>query len=146
MADIVLERTINATPERVFIALTRRYDLAQWWTDDVSATPEVGSLAEFRFNQGVAVRRFEVAKLVRGERVRWLVRHGPAHWEGTSITWQLTPVQCGTRVAFTQDGFARVDALYTQTRVEWDFYLDSLQSYLETGKGSPYVRGELDPL
>ena len=146
MSAIVLERTISASPERVFTALTRRHDLAQWWTDDVSATPEVGSLAELRFNQGAAVRQFEVAELVHGERVRWTVRHGPAHWVGTSVTWELTPIQNGTGVLFTQDGFAQVDALYAQTRFEWDFYLDSLQSYLETGKGTPYVRGELDPL
>jgi uncharacterized protein YndB with AHSA1/START domain len=146
MSAIVLERAISASPERVFTALTQRHDLAQWWTDDVCAAPEVGSLAEFRFNQGAAVRQFEVAELVRGGRVRWTVRHGPVHWAGTSVTWQLTPIQNGTRVLFTQNGFAQVDALYAQTRFEWDFYLDSLQSYLETGKGTPYVRGELDPL
>ncbi len=146
MSAIVLERTIAAAPERVFNALTQPDELARWWTTDLSATPEVGSLAEFRFNQGAAVRQFEVAELHAGEKIRWTLRHGPAHWAATSVSWRLTPIHKGTSVVFTHDGFAQVDALYAQTRVEWDYYLDSLKSYLETGKGAPYVKGELDPL
>jgi uncharacterized protein YndB with AHSA1/START domain len=143
---IVLERIISAAPERVFSALTQPDELARWWTTDLSVTPEAGSLAEFRFNQGAAVRQFELAELIAGERVRWIVQRGPAHWAGTTITWQLTLDQGGTGVVLTQDGFAQVDALYHQTRTEWDYYLDSLKAYLETGKGTPYVKGELDPL
>jgi uncharacterized protein YndB with AHSA1/START domain len=143
---IVLERSIAATPQRVFAALTQQDDLAQWWTNDVRANPEVGSLAEFRFRQGVLVYQFEVAELVLGERVRWVLRHGPDHWVGTSITWQLMPEEPGTTVVFTQDGFAQADALLARTIVEWNFYLDSLKAYLETGTGTPDIPGEFDPL
>jgi len=146
MPDIVLERAIGAGRERVFAALTQPDELARWWTDDLSATPEVGALAVVRFNQGQAVRQFEVAELVPGEFVRWMVRRGPAHWAGTSVTWLLSPVQARTRLRFAHAGFAAVDALYEQTRTEWRFYLDSLTTYLETGKGTPYVKGALDPL
>ena len=146
MSAIVIERSIAATPERVYAALTRQDDLAGWWTTDLGAVAEAGSVLEFRYNQGTAVRRFEVAELVAGERVRWLLRRGPAHWIATSITWHLTPAHDGTRLVFTQDGFAQEDALVAQTRFEWGFYLDSLRSYLERGRGTPYVRGELDPL
>jgi len=146
MPAIVLERTITAAPQRVFAALTQQDDLAQWWTNDVRATLEVGSLAQFRFRQGVLVYQFEVAELVAGERVRWVLRHGPDHWVGTSITWQLTPEKTGTKVVFTQDGFAQADTLFARTIVEWTFYLDSLKAYLETGTGMPYVPGEFDPL
>jgi uncharacterized protein YndB with AHSA1/START domain len=146
MPSIVIERTIVVAPQRAFDALTGPADLAQWWTNDVSATPEVGSLAEFRFRQGVLVYRFEVTELVSAERVRWVLRHGPDHWVGTGISWQLTPEESGTKLVFTQDGFAHANALFARTVVEWTFYLDSLKAYLETGKGTPYVRGELDPL
>jgi uncharacterized protein YndB with AHSA1/START domain len=54
MSAIVIERIIAATPEQVYAALTRQDDLARWWTTDLSATAEVGSVAEFRFNQGAA--------------------------------------------------------------------------------------------
>jgi len=119
MSAIVIERSIAATPERVYAALTRQDDLAGWWTTDLGAVAEAGSVLEFRYNQGTAVRRFEVAELVAGERVRWLLRRGPAHWIATSITWHLTPAHDGTRLVFTQDGFAQEDALVAQTRFEW---------------------------
>src|SRR5690242_9324236 len=82
MAAIVLERTVAASPGRVFASLTQADELARWWTTDLSARPEVGSLAEFHFNQGAAIRQFAVAELDAGERVVWIVRHGPAHWVG----------------------------------------------------------------
>jgi uncharacterized protein YndB with AHSA1/START domain len=146
MSAIVLERTIGVSPERVFAALTLQDDLMRWWSTDLSALPKVGSLVEVRFNQGAAVRRFEVANLDAPEHVRWLVRQGPQPWAGTSVRWYLTPEHGRIRVVFTHDRLPKEGALYTQTRAEWDFYLDSLRSYLEIGRGTPYVRGELDPL
>jgi uncharacterized protein YndB with AHSA1/START domain len=146
MYAIVLERAIAAAPERVFDALTQPDELARWWTTELSATPEVGSLSEFRFNQGEAVRQFEVVELAEGERIRWAVLRGPTHWAATCVTWRLTAGHNGTTLVFTHDGFALADPFCAQTRAEWVFYLDSLCSYLETGKGVPYVRGELDPL
>ena len=53
------------------------------------------------------------------------------------MTWQLTAVQDGTRVVFTHDGFAEVDAVYEQTHGNWEYFLGSLKSHLETGKGTP---------
>ena len=139
MAAIVKELIIAAAPGRVWDALTKPDEIACWWTNDLSATPEVGSLAEFRFSQGTFVIQFEVAELDQDEKVRWITRQGPAtgHWAGTSVTWQLTPVHNGTQVAFNHDGFAQADERYEITRAWWEHFLVSLKSYLETGKGTP---------
>ena len=139
MAAIVEERTIAVAPGSVFNALTKPDELARWWTNNLSAKPEVGSLAEFRFGErGDFVVQFEVAELDEGSKVHWISRQGPApHWEGTSVTWQLTPVHNGTQVVFNHDGFAQVDERYEMTRVWWEHFLVSLKSYLETGKGTP---------
>jgi len=139
MATIVKELTIAAAPGRVFNALTKPDEIARWWTNDLNATPEVGSLAEFRFGEwGDFVLRFEVAELDEGSKVHWISRLSPmAQWAGTSVTWQLTPVHNGTRLLFTHDGFAQVDEVYEQTQGNWEYFLASLKSYLETGKGTP---------
>jgi uncharacterized protein YndB with AHSA1/START domain len=137
MSAIREERTIATAPGRVFNALTQQDEIARWWTDDLSAKPEVGSLAEFRFRQGAFVLQLEIAELDADEKVSWISRQGTAGWEGTSVTWQLTPVQNGTTLIFTQDGFAQVDEAYEQIRWTWGYFLDSLKSYLETGKGTP---------
>jgi uncharacterized protein YndB with AHSA1/START domain len=132
-------RTITAAPRRVFNALTRPDEIGHWWTNDLNATPEAGSLAEFRFGEwGDFVLRFEVAELDQDKKVHWIYRFGSvAQWAGTSITWQLTPVQNGTQVVFTHDGFVKKDEDNEQARGNWNYFLDSLKSYLELGKGTP---------
>src|SRR5260370_8899134 len=100
MAAIVEELAIAAAPERVWDALTQPDEIGHWWTNDLNAKPEVGTLAEFRFSQGTFIIQFEVAELEQDEKVRWISRQGPstAHWAGTSVTWQLDPVHNGTNV------------------------------------------------
>jgi hypothetical protein len=53
------------------------------------------------------------------------------------IWWQLTPVHNGTTLVFTHDGFVKKDEAYERTRGNWEYFLASLKSYLETGKGTP---------
>lgn len=137
MPAIVEERTIETTPGRVFNALTRPDEIARWWADEARVQPEVGSLGEFRFRPPAGVLRFEVAELDQDKKVSWISRQGPPHWAGTSVTWQLEPVPNGIKVVFTHEGFAQADEAYKQTRGNWDYFLDSLKSYLETGKGTP---------
>ena len=137
MSAIIEERTIAAAPGRVFNALTKPDELARWWSDEAQVKPEVGSLGEFRFRPPAGVLQFEVAELDAGENVHWISRQGPPQWAGTSVTWQLTPVHNGTKLVFTHDGFADVEEAYKQTRGNWAYFLDSLKSYLETGKGTP---------
>lgn len=142
MADIVKELTVEATPQRVWNALTQQEEIACWWTDDLNATPEIGSLAEFRFSppgQGTFVIQFEVAELIQDKKVHWITRQGPTtgHWAGTSVTWQLEPAHNGTRVVFNHNGFAQADRRYEITQSWWEHFLVSLKPYLETGKGTP---------
>jgi uncharacterized protein YndB with AHSA1/START domain len=139
MSAIVEEITIAATPERVFNALTRQDEMVLWWSNEAHVEPEVGSVGEFRFKPPAGVLKFEVVELKAGEKVHWLSRQGPPHWTGTSVTWQLTSVQNGTLLAFTHDGFAQVDKAYEQVRGNWEYFLNSLKSYLETGKGTPGI-------
>ncbi len=134
MSAIVEELTIEAVPQRVWGAITQQDEIVQWWAYEARVKPEVGSLAEFRFRQGAFVMQFEVAELDQDEKVHWISRQGLPQWAGTSVTWQLTPVHNGTRLVFTHDGFAQVDE---RTRGAWVYFLASLKSYLETGKGSP---------
>ncbi len=88
MPAIVKELTIAVAPESVFNALTKPDEIGGWWTNDLNATPEVGSLAEFRFGEwGDSVLRFEVAELDAGKKVHWIHRRSPvAQWAGLSAT------------------------------------------------------------
>lgn len=137
MSAIIEERAIAVSPESVYTALTQQDEIAHWWTDDLTVKPEVGSLAEFRFvKYGGNILQFEIAELNTNKKVRWISRQGPPQWSGTSVAWQLAPIQNGTRLIFTHDGFAQTDEVYERIRENWQYFLDSLKSYLETGKGT----------
>ena len=137
MAAIVKELTIEAAPPRVWIALTNPDEITRWWSSEARVTPEVGTLAEFRFRPPAGTLQFEVAALDQGKQMRWSSRQGPPKWAGTSVTWHLDPVHNGTNLVFTHDGFVQVDEAYEQIRRNWEYFLNSLKSYLETGKGTP---------
>ena len=74
---------------------------------------------------------------VQNKHLHWISSQGPPQWAETSVIWQLEPIHNGTRLLFTYDGFVKKDEAYDQTRGNWDYFLDSLKSYLETGKGTP---------
>jgi uncharacterized protein YndB with AHSA1/START domain len=137
MSAIVEELTIEAAPQRVWGAITKPDEIVQWWAYQARVKPEVGSLGEFRFRPPAGVLQFEVAELDEGSKVHWISRQGPPQWAGTSVTWQLTPVPNGTKVVFTHEGFAQIDEANERTRGNWEYFLASLKSYLETGKGTP---------
>jgi uncharacterized protein YndB with AHSA1/START domain len=137
MAAIVKELTIETVPKRVWAALTQPDEIARWWSSSAQVTPEVGALAEFRFRPPAGTLQFEVVEVEYGKHMRWMSRQGPPQWAGTSISWSLEPVQSGTNLVFTHDGFAMIDEVYEATRGNWRYFLDSLKSYLETGQATP---------
>lgn len=139
MSEIVQELTIEATPERVFQALTTPDGIAVWWSNLVTAEPEVGAFTEVRFESGIM--KMEITDLEVGKKAHWKVRLSPHDWEGSTITWDLTPISEGTRLLFGQHNLTVGATGYSieETRAGWDYFLVSLKSYLETGKGTPYL-------
>jgi uncharacterized protein YndB with AHSA1/START domain len=61
----------NATPERLYAALTQQDDLATWMGASTLARPDVGSMIDFQFDQGKFVMQMEVIRLEAGSLVQW---------------------------------------------------------------------------
>lgn len=139
MSDIVQELTIAATPENVFRALTLADEIAKWWSNQAASEPKVGSFTEVRFVSGVM--RMEITDLEAEKKVYWKVKLSPHDWEGSTITWDLTPTSTGTSLLFGQHNLTVGPTGYSieETREGWEYFLESLKSYLETGKGTPYI-------
>ena len=106
----------------------------------MKAEPTVGSFTEVRFENG-GVFQMEMTDLEVGKKVQWSVRLSPYDWEGSTVTWDLTPIAKGTRLLFGQRDLFVGPTGYSveETRAGWDYFRLSLKSYLETGKGTPYV-------
>jgi uncharacterized protein YndB with AHSA1/START domain len=141
MYDTLLEVTIAATPDKVFKAITEQQGVEGWWASQVVTEPKVGSTLQATFHSGSDhefVIKMEVVNLEPAGKIEWIPRQGAPEWSGTHITWDLAPVEQGTKVLFGQRGFA-TDAADGNLpgRDGWAFYLTSLKDYLETGKGNP---------
>jgi uncharacterized protein YndB with AHSA1/START domain len=66
---------INATPEKVYDAITTSEGFKGWWTSDAKADPEVGSIAEFGFYNRAAVFIMHIDQLESGKLVEWTAQH-----------------------------------------------------------------------
>jgi uncharacterized protein YndB with AHSA1/START domain len=138
MADILLQFTVNAPPDKVYAAITEEDGLEAWWTDDVTASPEVGSQAQFRFMGNQFTILMHIERLERPNAVEWSVDEPASpEWVGTRITWDLEPSEQGTVVHFAHRDWARTDGSFADINFNWAYYLLSLRSYLETGQGTP---------
>lgn len=140
MSDIVQELTIAAPMRDVFDAIALPEGITGWWANQVTGEVKPGSILEIRFDNG-EVMKMEISDLVIGEKVTWEVRVAPHNWEGSTITWNLAPLENATRVLFGHANLTVAQNGYSieQTRSGWEYFLESLKFYLEEGKGTPYV-------
>jgi uncharacterized protein YndB with AHSA1/START domain len=137
MADILHEVVIEVGPDKVYQALTEQARLANWWTANTKAEPKVGAMDEFKFNDGQFLIKMEVTGLEPGKKVSWNLIQGVPDWEGTRVTWDLTPDEHGTKVLFGHLDFASTQGSFASASYNWAYYLTSMKAYLETGKGTP---------
>lgn len=140
MADILHMVPIQASPDAVYKAITTEEGLKSWWTNDVSAEPQEGSTATFRFEGGQVAFQMKVDKLEPAEAVVWSVQEpAPPEWGGTRVTWHIQPGDDGnTHVLFGHRGWASMENSFAAINYNWAYYLTSLKEYLETGEGFPH--------
>lgn len=145
MPDILHQVVIDAPPAAVWQALTEPEGLRGWWTDDVDAVPELGSVACFGFDGKSTVFKMKIEELTPNEFVRWHCVGGHPEWEHTEITWDLSEEsedsdgRNRTILYFAHRGWESTDGILAMCSFDWARYLMSLQSYLATGTGSPHT-------
>src|SRR5688572_1595225 len=92
---IVAEQTINATPERIFKALTDAKELERWFPSEVSSDPKVGGAYSFTFDfpedtSRSHTRTGKFTELVPCKKVRY-------NWmDYTDVTIDICPGTNGT--------------------------------------------------
>ncbi|HTZ56000.1 MAG TPA: SRPBCC domain-containing protein [Candidatus Acidoferrum sp.] len=138
MADIMHLVRIAAPPERVYEALTTTEGIRNWWTRDADLDARIDGTGTFRFHDGASVTTVTIEELEPPLHVMWKTASSfRPEWAGTTIHFDLRAEKGGTAVAFAHRGFEQADERYAQTTTGWGVYLQSLQQYLETGKGNP---------
>lgn len=136
MKSIFHSLVIEASPDKVYEAITTQKGLSGWWTPQTTATPEVGSTATFAFDD--YVKEMKVEELVPSTKVKWLCVKAYPEWIGTTITFELKPHAKGTALLFHHDGWKDYTAEFAGCSFDWALFLRSLKLLCETGKGLPY--------
>jgi len=137
---------IAADAATVYAALTTSEGLRGWWSKDSDLSPHVGGELQFRFGRNRKVMRVE--HLDPLNEVRWVCTDAymvAAHltrrdeWVGTQIVFKLTAMDDHrTRLDFEHIGLEPALECYDLCRDGWDYFMPSLQSFAETGRGRPF--------
>ena len=136
-AHYTKEITIQASRESVYRALTTREGLAGWWSEQVQRSEDRWQLYFQGPNHKIDLAIHET---IENERLLWLcIEHSTfPEWANTCMVFQLIRQEDGVLVQFEHQGLMTHCACYTSCAQGWDFFLDSLKAYCETGSGTPW--------
>jgi uncharacterized protein YndB with AHSA1/START domain len=140
--DILLGVEAHADAPAIVDALTTKEGLSSFWTPASIAEPVVGTEARFGFQGSPVPLRMRVDRIEPNE-VTWTCLGDFPFWEGTTVTWSLSPEEGhgGTRVFFRQIGFAdeQPEWEFASVAFTWAGILGRLKVLAETGTAEPYL-------
>ena len=138
--------TVEATPAEVYAAVT---NVRGWWSEEIEGpTAAIGD--EFDYHMRDLHRcRIRITDAVPSQRVEWTVldnhfgfTQDKTEWIGTTVTFELTPVDGGTEIRFTHHGLVSEYECYDICVNAWGFYIGtSLPELVTTGTGRPNSNG-----
>ena len=134
---------ISASPDVVFEALTSQEGLANWWTTQVqTGVGDSDDEIQFRMVEGFNPR-MQVTVSEPGHLIRWRCVDGVDDWADDSFEFRLEERDGATVLFFTQHYTEEVDdETYGRYNFNWGFYLQSLCTYCEKGRGLPFQPSE----
>lgn len=136
MADIRLQIAITANPRKVYSAITTQEGITNWWNKDTIAKPEVGFVNIFK-SGGKTHTELKVIELIPGKKAGYECIKGIEEWLGSQILFFLEEKNGVTILDFLNTGLNEKKSL-TINESDWMFYLESLKSFCEGGRGTPY--------
>ena len=134
---------INATPKKVFEAITSPAGIHGWWSHNSAIAKDIGVEHILYFvKQGHSiVMKFRLDKKGSNHVVWTCTENGNPAWVGTTLEFKLNGLGSGTQVNFTHIGWNeqfKDTPLYVSVPPTWDAFMASLKSYCETGAGQPW--------
>jgi uncharacterized protein YndB with AHSA1/START domain len=138
MADLKHQIPIQASPEKVYAALATQAGLCGWWTADTKVDEKIGGTAEFGFEKRGMVFRMNIEKLDPGKRVVWTCHGDHPEWNGTVLTWELTPEDVGTALRFTHSKWKTISDFCASCNSTWGELMFRLKDYVEGKNPGPH--------
>ena len=139
MPDIVHDFPINASPERVFRAVSEPAGLDAWWTRTSAGKAVQGG--EYALGFGPEYDwRATVTRCVPGREFELQISRSNPDWDGTRVGFVLAPEGKNTSVQFHHLGWPEANAHYRISCYCWAMYLRVLKRHLEFGENVPYEK------
>src|ERR1700730_8073668 len=137
-APLVHQVNIKATSEAIYDAVSTARGLASFWTSESKADAKVGAVASFGF--GGPTQRMRIDELNPGKRVKWTALADFPNWDGTTVTWDISPAENGetggvVRPADWSDSVSHGDL--GSINYTWGLVVERLKQYAESGKPNP---------
>lgn len=138
MPDLNHEVEINASPEKVYDAITTQKGLRSWWTGDSVAEPRVGSVAEFGFYKRAILFRMRIDVLTPGKRVVWACLGDHDEWKGTHLTWDISQKDGKSTLRFVHGGWRAASGFSASCNSTWGELMYRLKDYAEGKSPGPH--------
>lgn len=146
MTDYQKSFTLNKTVQEVFAAVTRY--ISEWWSNDLDGSAvRAGDSFDIAF--GNTRKTFRIVVLIPDKYVEWtcIKAHidmpslkNKSEWVGTRLIWTVAAGKQGITLVFLHEGLNEGFECYRVCEDGWDYFLASLESYLKTGKGRPFLK------
>jgi uncharacterized protein YndB with AHSA1/START domain len=146
MNDYQKSITVNKPADEVYSAITEH--IQDWWSNDFSGTAAQKS-DQYTIAFGATQKTFGILEAVPNKQVVWKCikayidmpsLKNKAEWVGTKLIWTLSATDQGTTLTFLHEGLNQSFECYNVCEAGWDTFLASLQAYLVTGKGTPFLK------
>jgi uncharacterized protein YndB with AHSA1/START domain len=138
MAELRHQILIKAAPAKVYAAIATQAGLAGWWTADSKTEDKVGGRAEFGFDKRGTVFHMKIEKLEPGKHLAWSCHGDPPEWDGTTLTWELSPQGESTTLRFTHGNWKSANDYYAMCNSTWGELVYRLRDYVEGKNPGPH--------
>ncbi len=135
MAQIAHLVRIRATPENVYRRVASTAGIAEWFTHASSPDYRKDGTLELRFpDERVS---FTITELTEPSRIVWHCTTKGNPWFNTDIAFEFAARGDRTVVRFDHLGWPEVTDRFRDCSMSWAYFLESLRSLLEEGRGTP---------
>jgi uncharacterized protein YndB with AHSA1/START domain len=136
MPDILHRVGIQATPDKVFEAISTTEGLSHWWILRTTGDSKPGGVIHFAPEGGGF--DMKVVEMNPKKVVKWKCVGGPDEWIGTDLTFALESKEGQTFVIFTHAGWKKPVEFMHHCSTKWATFLLSLKNWIERGEGRPH--------
>ena len=146
MSDYQKTIAVNKPASEVYAAITKH--ISDWWSNDLAGAA-VSAGDSFTISFGKTRKTFDIIEAVTNKRVIWeCVKayidlpslENKAEWVGTKLIWTLDATDQRTTLTFLHKDLNQSLECYKVCAAGWDEFLASLQTYLATGNGMPFMK------